>query len=145
MLLDTGGRDNLTDAKVTILNIWSRFSFDRINDSIPHFLIRADGTIDLSNIQIIARLLNTAAKWTRPKFVHALLCQLLVPLPAAVRRFLEGEQAMTKAVDVIATRKEVEGGVEILEVTHRMHFPPSFGLYQRKMDHALLITNGKRE
>jgi hypothetical protein len=126
---------------LTIENIWSRFSFERESHkpSIPHFKLDANkpDKIDMSELTTCARSLNSAAGWTRDKFLVAVLTQIRVKLTPTVRRYLEGEQMMRKVVDDLETKT---AEYTITDRGHNGILPPTYNTYDLRLQHYVIIT-----
>jgi hypothetical protein len=76
-----------SNVPLTILNSAMRFSFERIDNSKPHF--GPEGDID--NIVFICRIFNSRAGMNRRKFLQCFLSQQLVSLSDSVRAKLTEE------------------------------------------------------
>lgn len=71
-----------TNVGLTIKNLWTRFSFERINNDLPHFT--ADGK--LANCIFICRLFNVSRQLSTRKILDIFLHQILVDVPIDVRK-----------------------------------------------------------
>lgn len=75
------GRCAFIGIALTVENIWTRFSLDRIDNNLPHF--EQDGT--LSNSVFVCRLFN-GPKHLSSEIIHGyFLTQILVRIPDDVR------------------------------------------------------------
>ncbi len=71
----------LTDINLTYIPKWNQFSFERINNNLPHF--NQDG--NLPNCIFICRLFNVPHQLSRKMILEYFLTQILVPLSDKVR------------------------------------------------------------
>jgi hypothetical protein len=89
---------------MTIENIWTRFSFERINDKISHFT--ESGKV--SNIVFICRLLNTSEKLSRMKLLDNLLHQNLVEIPNTIRMQINPNSSENWVAPLIWNQQEID-------------------------------------
>ena len=88
LLLDSQKwRCSYTDVLMTIEKSWTRFSFERIDNDLPHFTQAGD----LTNIVFICRLLNGNPQFSRAKILTYLLHQPMVQVPFNVRQQARSE------------------------------------------------------
>lgn len=74
-------RCGYTNVGLTIENSWTRFSFERIKNDLPHFT--SDGK--LPNCILICRLFNAPRQLSTRKILDIFLNQILVEVPIEVR------------------------------------------------------------
>jgi IS5 family transposase len=68
---------------LTIKNLYTRFSLERLDNNKAHF--NADGTIPDTTV-VVCRLFNVAAQMSRKKLLNYYLNQKLVAVPAEARK-----------------------------------------------------------
>jgi hypothetical protein len=93
-----------TDINLTIENLWTRFSFERINDDLPHFT----QTGELTNIVFICRLLNTPKKLSKEKIMDNFLHQNLIPLPEHIRVLINPQSSFNWVSPKLWTQREID-------------------------------------
>ena len=72
---------------LTMETKWNHFSFERINEDLPHFTESGE----LTNIVFICRMFNVPRQLSRLKILTYFLHQTLVPLPDNVRKIAQTE------------------------------------------------------
>jgi hypothetical protein len=78
-------RCGYTDIGLTIENLWTRFSLERINNDDFHFT----ETGELPNCILICRIFNVAKQLSRKMILEYLLQQILVHVPDEIREKVE--------------------------------------------------------
>ena len=123
----SGGNCELVYANLfTIENLPTRFSADRIDDSLPHYRIskgEKSRKIDMSNIQWIQRSLNGRAKCTRPELLRACLAsdnrKDIGKIPDDVKAYYAGDQRIREAFDqIVKEAEEEEEEKSVVNVEH---------------------------
>jgi hypothetical protein len=74
---------------LTIVPSFARFSFERINNAMPHFTLEGE----LTNIVLTCRLFNSRRQMSRAKLLAYYLTQELVYVPIEARKCAEDELA----------------------------------------------------
>lgn len=87
-IIDQGCRCAYSGVPLTWTNGWQRLSFERLDNSRPHFENHG-----LENIVFICRILNGSAQMSRAKMCQLVLGQTVVPVPAHLRLAIQGELA----------------------------------------------------
>jgi hypothetical protein len=98
-----------TNINLTFENIWTRFSFERIDDDLPHFT----QTGELTNIVFICRLLNTTKKLSQQKIIDYFLHQNLIPVPDCIRFKIDPNSSL----DLVAPRLWTQREIDLLQFT----------------------------
>jgi hypothetical protein len=93
-----------TDVNLTIVNLWTRFSFERIDDDLPHFT----QTGELTNIVFICRLLNSAKKLSKEVIMDYLLHQNLIDVPDYVRILINTKSSKDWVTPKLWSQREID-------------------------------------
>jgi hypothetical protein len=93
-----------TKVNLTIANLWTRFSFERINDDESHFT----QTGELTNIVFICRLLNTPKKLSHEKIANMFLHQNLIPVPDFIRTKIYPNSSLDQVAHKVWTQREID-------------------------------------
>jgi hypothetical protein len=93
-----------TNIDLTILNTWTRFSFERIDDDLPHFT----QTGELTNIVFICRLLNTSKKLSQEKITNMFLHQNLIFVPDYIRLQIEPKSSLDWVAPKLWSQREID-------------------------------------
>jgi hypothetical protein len=93
-----------SNVNLTIENFWTRFSFERINDDLPHFTQLGE----LTNIVFICRLLNTYKKLSQEKIMDMFLHQNLIFVPDHIRFFIDPNSSLDQVAPKVWTQREID-------------------------------------
>jgi len=85
-IIRQGCRCAYSGVPLTWTNGWHRLSFERIDNSLPHF---ENGRLD--NIVFVCRILNSGAQMSRAKMCELVLKQTIVAVPEYLRLAIEDE------------------------------------------------------
>lgn len=91
-LIAQGCRCAYSHVPLTWTNGWQRLSFERLDNSRPHFENRG-----LDNVVFICRSLNGPAQMSRAKMLELMLGQTKVPVPPDMRLAIEAELTQIKS------------------------------------------------
>ena len=134
--LRAGGNCGLVYSQLlTIENLATRFSADRINNDLPHYLISDKGKgreIDCSNIQWVQRALNTPGNWNHRKLVRAFLAsgdREGIDISDTVRAYFVGDQRIRQAFDEIMKEEEEQKSVVSVEHMARLGWTSAFRIH----------------
>jgi hypothetical protein len=83
LILKQLGKCYYSHIPLTIKNLYTRFSMERLDNNKPHF--NADGTIPDTTV-VVCRLFNVPAQMSRKKLLNYYLNQKLVAVPAEARK-----------------------------------------------------------
>jgi hypothetical protein len=83
LILKQLGKCHYSHIPLTIENLYTRFSLERLDNNKAHF--NADGTIPDTTV-VVCRLFNVAAQMSRKKLLNYYLNQKLVAVPAEARK-----------------------------------------------------------
>jgi hypothetical protein len=93
-----------SNVNLTIANIWTRFSFVRIDDDLPHFTQLGE----LTNIVFICRSLNTPKKLSKEIIMDMLLHQNLLPIPEYIRLQINPNSSKDWVAPKVWTQREID-------------------------------------
>jgi hypothetical protein len=93
-----------TNVNLTIENFWTRFSFERINNDLPHFTQLGE----LTNIVFVCRLLNVQRQLSKEKITDYLLYQNLLPIPDYVRVSIDANSSFDQVSSKLWTQREID-------------------------------------
>lgn len=95
------GRCAYSTIGLTIENSWKRFSFERLNNSLPHFTQSGQVT----NCVLVCRIFNTIRQLSYKLILQYLLTQKMVEVPDCVRKqvenILNGKSKKRKIIEII--------------------------------------------
>jgi hypothetical protein len=93
-----------SNVNLTIVNLWTRFSFERINDDMSHFTQLGE----LTNIVFICRLLNTRKKLSKEKIMNLFLHQNWIDVPDYVRLLINPNSSLDWIAPKVWTKREID-------------------------------------
>jgi hypothetical protein len=93
-----------TDVNMSIENLWTRFSFERINGILPHFTQLGE----LTNIIFVCRLLNASRQLSKDKIIVYFLHQNLVPIPDWIRFQINPHSSKDDVAPALWTKREID-------------------------------------
>jgi hypothetical protein len=93
-----------TNVNLTIENLWTRISFERIDDDLPHFTQLGE----LTNIVFICRLLNSAKKLSKEIIMDYFLHQNLISVPNYIRLQINPNSSLDWVSPKVWTQREID-------------------------------------